>query len=147
MRQIVYVGSSVTNASPALTDFVRRFKRSLRASTAALIIEWIEKDSSVSFPDFFSKDLNNVRQCDAMIAIVDEPSIGLGMEICEAMRMQKPLLCLHKKDIEVSRLLVCMPLREHYEMHAYISEEDAVRIAAEFVRTHALGAAPQLIPA
>lgn len=133
MRQNVYVGSSVTNASEQLLDFVARFKQDLRLISTAHVIEWVGKDSPMTIHDFYRKDLNNVRNCDVMVAIVDEPSIGLGIEIREALAIHKPLICIHKKGTQVSRLLACARETEEFCIREYTTREEAATYAAEFI--------------
>jgi|SRR6185312_12230706 len=132
-RPIVYVAGAVTHASEPFRDFVHSFKQNLRTSSSALVLEWIERDSPAIVEDFFRRDLNNVSLCDVMIALVDEPSIGLGMELEKAIIEKKRLLCLMKRGQAVSRLL--MSAHESLEMplRTYNSLQEAVDIACDFI--------------
>src|SRR4051812_28919326 len=104
-RLIVYVGCSVTNGSKDLESFIDEFKKGLRMATSALVLEWIGNSPDRTINDLYTSDFNNVRHSDAIIAIVDEPSIGLGMEIQEAIVLKRPILCLYRHGRVVSRLL------------------------------------------
>ena len=138
MKQVVYVAAGLTNASDEFSDFARTFKRNLRQSTAALVIEWIGRESPIELDDFFQRNLNNVRMCDSMIALVDEPSIGVGIEIREAMLLQKPLLCLHQENQVISRLLASAGRASEMTIRSYKNIYDAVDIAAHFISTSPL---------
>lgn len=56
--------------------------------------------------DVFNWDIGHcVKDCDALIAICDYPSIGLGYELSEAARLKKPILALAHNDSRVTRLV------------------------------------------
>jgi nucleoside 2-deoxyribosyltransferase len=133
MKPIIYVASSVTFASEAHRRFVHAFKQELRLSTSALILEWIGKSSHLKLDDFYKRDFNNVRMCDAMIAVVDEPSIGLGMELQEAIARRKPLICLRKEGTSLSRLLVSAHDSLGLQIEEYRDMPEAIAIASDFV--------------
>jgi hypothetical protein len=132
-RFIIYVSSSVTYASESYRDFIKRFKEELRSATSALVIEWVDQNATVLPDNFFQRNLNNVLNCDVMIAITNEPSIGVGMEIQEAIRAEKPLLCLHEKGKTISRLLVGAKKAGRVKIETYGSMEEAINLAADFV--------------
>jgi hypothetical protein len=134
LKHIIYVSSSVSNASREYRDFIRRFKQELRDRTAALVIEWVEQDAALP-DDFFKKNINNVHNCDAMIAITNEPSIGVGMEIQEAINNDKPLLCLHENGLTVSRLLASAKQAGKINFELYDTMDHAVDMATSFIES------------
>jgi hypothetical protein len=83
--------------------------------------------------DVFDNDLGHVRACDAMIAFVDEPSIGLGMEIMEAIHHEKPLLCLHRPEHTITRMLIGARDRRLLTIRSYTDLDGAVRDAWSFI--------------
>lgn len=130
---IIYVGVSVTNCTPEYRQFVVRAKEGLRMARNVLVLEWVGKDIHVNIGDFFATDMNNVRRCDVMIAFVDEPSIGLGMEIHAAIDSGKPLLCLYREGNAISRLLLGAGESIGLAVRPYRDLADAISIATEFV--------------
>src|SRR3989344_7627113 len=130
---IVYVSSSVTNASDKYRLFIQEFKKELRLKTPALVLEWQDKDAPIT-EGFFKRNLRNVEMCTVMIAFVDGPSIGVGLEIAEALTCKKPLLCLHKEDAVVSRLLLAAP--SGFPIKNYKTLDEAVDIASKFIIEH-----------
>jgi hypothetical protein len=72
--------------------------------------------------------------CDVMIAIIDEPSIGLGMEISEAIRDKKPLLCLYNRASKVSRMIEAAAKGGYLALSTYRDMHEAADIAAEFIK-------------
>jgi len=139
-KQIVYVSSSVTHAPKTYRDFIKKFKQELRSATSALVIEWVDQDAPMIPDDFFRKNINNVLKCDVMVAITDEPSIGVGMEIQEAIRNKKPMLCLYEKGHTVSRLLLSAKQAGEIRLETYESLEDAVERASDFINSLSPGA-------
>lgn len=133
-KKIIYVAASVTHASPRYRAFIADFKQGLKSSTDAMILEWVDKDLHVNISDFYLADMNNVRGCDGMIALADEPSTGLGMEICEAVWHNKPLLCLHEKQVTVSRLLVGARDSIGLRLVPYQDLSEAIDIASDFIK-------------
>ena len=137
-RQIVYVASSMTNASDEYRVYIKKFKQELRSATATVVLEWLEFDSPVVLSNFFEKDMNNVRNCSVMIAIVDEPSIGVGMEIMEAIHSKKPTLCLYRESSNVSRLLQSAQISAGFKICSYKTLNEAVGLAADFINEYRL---------
>ena len=133
LKHIVYVSSSVTHADAEYRAFIKNFKEELRQVAPALVIEWLDKDAPVLPDDFFKRNINNVLSCDAMIAITNEPSIGVGMEIQEAINNDKPLLCLHESGRTLSRLLKSAKLAGKIKLEMYHDMDHAVVLATDFI--------------
>jgi len=134
-KRIIYVSSSVTNAPKPYRDFIKKFKQELRTATASLVIEWLDQDAPMLPHDFFRKNLNNVLNSDAMIAIANEPSIGVGMEIQEAIRNQKPLLCLYEQGRTISRLLMAAKEAGEVRLETYQDMNHAIELASDFINS------------
>lgn len=66
------------------------------------VIEW-EKDFTAE--QIYTRDIQWLKECDCMIAEVSNPSLGVGYEICYALRINKPVLCLYRKGIFLTRML------------------------------------------
>ena len=47
-----------------------------------------------------------IKECEVVIAEVSNPSLGVGYEICHALHLEKPTLCLFQKDIIVSWMII-----------------------------------------
>jgi nucleoside 2-deoxyribosyltransferase len=59
--------------------------------------------------EVYSRDVNWIRNCDALIAEVSVPSHGVGYEIGFALEEGKPVLCLAQKGIAVSKMITGNP--------------------------------------
>ena len=132
--QIVYVASSTTNAPQEYRAFVQNFKKELRLRTSALVLEWLDQGEPL-MEDFYKRNLKNVSMCHTMIAFVDQPSIGVGLEISAALRESKFLLCLTEEGVRVSRLLLAAAEMYGFPVHAYVDVEDAVQVAVDFIKS------------
>ncbi len=53
----------------------------------------------------FDRDTAWLRECDAVIAEVSTPSHGVGFEIAYALERGKPVLCLAREGVRVSKML------------------------------------------
>lgn len=133
---VIYVAAPFTDASPRLTDFLADFKSRLRLGSSAIVLEWTGKEAGEALGAFYRRDMENVHMCSVMIAIVDEPSIGLGMEICEAIHLHKPVLCLHRSASKLSRLVSAAVATGDVAIEQYRDVADAAHIASQFIEQH-----------
>ncbi len=67
--------------------------------------EVMEDERVVAPQDVYERDVNWIRNCDALIAEVSVPSHGVGYEIGFALTIGKPVLCIHHKDRKVSKMI------------------------------------------
>ena len=134
---IVYVGAAATNASVAFQSHVSLFKQKLRDSGNAIILEWDASAQPHLGNSLFERDTANIRGAHIFIALLGEPSVGLGMEIAEAMRERKAVLALHPREVSPSRLLQAAAQSGHVELRPYHDMSDAHQIACEFIERHA----------
>lgn len=51
-------------------------------------------EENLSDPEIYERDMNWLRESDAVIAEVSAPSLGVGYELGQAEEMGKPILCL-----------------------------------------------------
>ena len=55
--------------------------------------------------EVFTRDIEWIEGCQALIAEVSTPSHGVGFEISYALSKNKSVLCLHQQDKRVSKML------------------------------------------
>jgi len=53
----------------------------------------------------FEHDINQVQNCDMVIAECSYPSTGMGIEIGTALALNKPVIAIAKNDLEVSAMI------------------------------------------
>ena len=77
-----------------------------RVLTAHLASEAVMAADGEQSPEaVFERDTAWLRACDAVIAEVSTPSHGVGFEIAYALERGKPVLCLARADVRVSKML------------------------------------------
>ncbi len=55
--------------------------------------------------EVYTRDIQWIDNCQAMIAEVSTPSHGVGYEVAYALSIQKPVLCLHSSGIPLSKMI------------------------------------------
>ena len=65
----------------------------------------LEHDKSFIPQEVFERDMKWLSECDVVIAEVSNPSLGVGYEVCQALQLNKAVLCLYQTDVFVSRII------------------------------------------
>jgi len=100
----LYVGCALTDAPEAFKAQVEEFKHTLRAEGYE-VFDFVGLVNGTAV-DVYNWDIRHcVKNCKALIAICDFPSIGLGYEMNEAINLKKPVLALAHTDSKVTRLV------------------------------------------
>ncbi len=102
----------------------------------------LEKESKLASREIYDRDYNWLKEADAGIFEISNPSLGTGSEISDILHMHKPALCLFKKEIEnsVSEYIrgkagsefITTPI----ECEGYESLAEAKQIIKNFVEKH-----------
>jgi hypothetical protein len=90
------------------------------ASEEVIIFEGIVEPT-----DVYQRDTDWIRSCDILIAEVSTPSHGVGYEIGYALQLDKPVVCLHRENILVSKMIIGNP-DPNLKIFAYPSIEEAI---------------------
>jgi nucleoside 2-deoxyribosyltransferase len=89
-------------------------------------------DGNLSPQAVFERDTAWVRNCDALIAEVSTPSHGVGFEIAYALERGKPVLCLAREGVRVSKMLTGIQ-RAGFEFRVYGAQEEALERMEAFL--------------
>ncbi|MDK2833376.1 MAG: 2-deoxynucleoside 5-phosphate N-hydrolase [Methanolobus sp.] len=65
-----------------------------------------EKESLMSEREIYERDMGFLTMSECVIAEVSTPSIGVGYEICRALQLGLPVLCLHPPYSRVSAMIL-----------------------------------------
>jgi 2'-deoxynucleoside 5'-phosphate N-hydrolase len=65
----------------------------------------IEMENGFTNEEIYTRDIQWLTSCDCLVAEVSNPSLGVGYEICYALRIDKPVLCLYKEGVFLTRML------------------------------------------
>ncbi len=96
-----------------------------RVLTAHLAAESVLAADDQHSPEaVYERDTAWLRDCEAVIAEVSTPSHGVGYEIAYALERSKPVLCLARAGVRVSKMLTGIR-RPHFEVLTYQTEAEA----------------------
>lgn len=79
----------------------------LSEHVADLLVEKME--SAMTEQEIFSRDMALLERSSCLIAEVTIPSIGVGYEICSAVKRNIPILCLYRSGSNVSAMILGNP--------------------------------------
>ncbi|MBK7317375.1 nucleoside 2-deoxyribosyltransferase [Candidatus Villigracilis affinis] len=94
--------------------------------------EVMEKERLLTPQDVYERDVNWIKNCDALIAEVGTPSHGVGYEISFALNIGKPVLCISQKGRKVSKMISGNP-DPRLSVQAYENVEEAISQARLFL--------------
>ena len=90
----------------------------------------LANEAQLSERDIYERDVAWVRECDALIAEVSTPSLGVGYEIALAAQLGKPSLCLYRAGLFVSRMITGNP---HVQVKTWTSLDEIDAHLAQFL--------------
>ncbi len=93
----------------------------------------IELEAVVSPQDVYERDVNWIREADALIAEVSVPSHGVGYEVGFALNERKPVLCLLKEGRKISKMVSGNP-DPNLLLCTYRDNSEAVRLVRTFLQ-------------
>jgi nucleoside 2-deoxyribosyltransferase len=82
----------------------------------------------------FDRDLAWIDECDLMIAEVSTPSTGVGYEYGHAIQIGKPVLCIHRSGLRMTKMVTGNPA-SNLKVAAYSNEDELDRIVDEFLKS------------
>lgn len=107
----IYFSASISGGRRYLNTY-KKIVNYLKAHDHQVLTEHViydnvlELENKLSSTSIFERDIQFLTQCDVVIAEVSNPSLGVGYEICHALQLKKPTLCLFEKHIFVSRMII-----------------------------------------
>ena len=69
----------------------------------------LETEKDMPPREVFERDVNWVKDCEAMIAEVSTPSLGVGYEYALAVQLGKPVLCVYRSGLRLSKMITGNP--------------------------------------
>ncbi|MDX1600009.1 MAG: nucleoside 2-deoxyribosyltransferase [Anaerolineales bacterium] len=94
--------------------------------------EVMELEQVVDPEEVYRRDIEWIEACDAVVAEVSTPSHGVGYEIAYALHRGKPVLCCHREDKPVSKMITGNQ-SEGLVVEAYATENQAIALIDEFL--------------
>lgn len=99
----LYLGHALMRAPLAFRQQMADLKNRLAISGFRVLEFFDLKVGTAS--EAIRHDLRQVEDCDLLVAIGDEPSLGLGVELMHRAKLGKPALILVQKQYPLSRLI------------------------------------------
>ena len=65
-----------------------------------------DDERGMSEQEIFMRDVGGIQKCDCLVVEVSVHSIGVGYEICHAVGLEKPVLCVYERDSNVSAMVL-----------------------------------------
>jgi 2'-deoxynucleoside 5'-phosphate N-hydrolase len=65
----------------------------------------LEAEKDLPPREVFERDTGWVRESEALIAEVSTPSLGVGYEIALAVQLGKPVLCIYRSGLRLSKMI------------------------------------------
>ena len=62
-------------------------------------------EAIVDAHEVYQRDIEWIQGCDGLVAEVSTPSHGVGYEIAYALTLGKPVLCIHRHGVKVSKMI------------------------------------------
>jgi nucleoside 2-deoxyribosyltransferase len=82
--------------------------------------------------EVYTRDLDWIESCQALVAEVSTPSHGVGYEIASALSKDKPVLCLHQDGSRVSKMLTGN-INPNIKVCSYRHKEEIPNLIEEFL--------------
>ncbi len=93
----------------------------------------VELESVVSPNDVYQRDVDWIRNADALVAEVSVPSHGVGYEIAFALHVGKRVLCLSRQGRKVSKMVTGNP-DPNLLVQTYQDNQEAVQLVRCFIQ-------------
>jgi nucleoside 2-deoxyribosyltransferase len=95
--------------------------------------EVMREEAAIDPVTVYRRDIRWLDECEAMIAEVSTPSHGVGYEIACALGAGKPVLCLHRRNARVSKMITGNTA-PRLRVREYEDEREALNAIEAFVR-------------
>ena len=96
--------------------------------------EVMAEERTIKPVEVYARDVRWVREADALIAEVSTPSHGVGYEIALALWLGKPVLCLYRQGVRVSKMITGNT-EPAMTAKAYRDEAEALKLIEAFLST------------
>jgi hypothetical protein len=103
MKATLYVGCALRLAPPEFVSSVLRLKERLRDHF--IVIDFVGLKPDVPASTIYTTDIECAASADIMLAICDEPSTGLGMEIQKRIELRKKTYVAYRAGSTVSKMV------------------------------------------
>jgi hypothetical protein len=138
MTMNIYFACSITGGrddEPVYQKIVAALQEDGHEVPTALLAgpEVIELEVIVDPVSVYIRDTGWIEGCDLLVAEVSTPSHGVGYEIAYALGLRKKVLCLHRYDVALSKMITGN--RDPYlKVLAYTDGTEAVQLLRTYLK-------------
>lgn len=93
----------------------------------------IEREKDTPPRTVFDRDVAWIDECDLMIAEVSTPSTGVGYEYGRAVQHGKPVLCIYRSGLRMSKMITGNPAR-NLSVATYSNEDELDTLVDSFLK-------------
>ena len=113
-RMKIYFSGSISGGRDDVTIYqhlVARMQAQGHAVLSAHVADpaVIEREKNVPARVVFDRDVAWIDDCDVMVAEVSTPSLGVGYEYGYAIQRGKPVLCVYRAGLRMSKMILGNP--------------------------------------
>ena len=90
------------------------------------------QEAIVAPREVYERDINWIRNCDALVAEVSTPSHGVGYEVAYALSMEKPVLCIYQEGRPISKM-ISGNSHPTIQVNRYRTADEAIEIINSFL--------------
>jgi 2'-deoxynucleoside 5'-phosphate N-hydrolase len=83
--------------------------------------------------EIYERDTTWIRNCDALVAEVSTPSHGVGYEVAYALSLDKPVLCVYRQGMPLSKMLSGNS-HPSISVKSYRDPDEALAIIRQFLQ-------------
>ncbi len=106
LMKTIYLAHALTGASKEFVDRMLALRNEINQLGGVQVLEfnWKPGKGPDKAINTYAHDMAQVRRADLMVAILDYPSTGLGMEILMRCQREDPILLFHQLGSPVSKM-------------------------------------------
>jgi len=116
-------------------QYIIRFLKSRNFTVISehVAAEGLEKvEARMTEQEIYEKDANWIEESDRVVADITVPSIGVGYEICHAVKHNKPVLCVYQEGAKASAMVLGNS-RGYVTAKSYSDKNQLEEILLEFL--------------
>lgn len=116
-------------------QYIIRFLKSRNFTVISehVAAEGLEKvEARMTEQEIYEKDANWIEESDRVVAEITIPSIGVGYEICHAVKHNKPVLCVYREGTKASAMVLGNSTG-HVTAKSYSNNNQLEEILMEFL--------------
>ena len=94
----------------------------------------LEAEKEMPPREVFERDVSWVKECEAMVAEVSTPSLGVGYEYGLAVQLGQPVLCVYRSGVRLSKMISGNPA-PNLTVAVYADEAELDRQVDAFLKS------------